>query len=170
MIIVFTGDGKGKTEAAFGLALRALGNGLKVSVVQFMKTEEWKSGEREALRTYSIPLDVYVMGAGFCWDKPKMYKSHKEAASHAWNKVKELFERGYDMVICDEINVAISLKLLDENEVLDFVSKLNKDKHICLTGRNAPLKVIEEADYVKAFVSIQHPFDMGIKAIRGIDF
>ncbi len=170
MIIVYTGSGKGKTEAAFGLALRAVGSGLRTSIVQFMKTSEWESGERNALRIFSIPIDIYVMGAGFSWSKPKGFSSHKESALKAWEKVKSIFRDGADLVICDEINVVLHLGMLDIADVCGFIKSMNKDKHICLTGRDAPEEIIDLADYVTEFIEVKHPFSEGVNAIRGIDY
>ena len=173
MIIVYTGDGKGKTEAAFGLALRAVGTGLKTAIVQFMKTEEWWSGERNAIRLYSIPIDIYIMGAGFSWDRPKGFKSHEESAKKAWEKVKSLIRKGMEIIICDEINVALKLGFLNINEVCSLIEssfKERKDRHICMTGRDAPKDILEISDYVTEFVEVKHPFSKGIKAIKGIDY
>jgi len=170
MILVYTGNGKGKTEAAFGLALRALGSGLKVAVVQFMKNESWWSGEREAVKKFGIPIDIYVMGAGFSWETPKDFPSHKKAAEEAWEKCKVLLNSETDLVICDEINVVMSLNMLSVNEVVNYLKNKKENKYICLTGRNAPKEIIEIADYVTDFIEVKHPFKKGIKALKGIDF
>ncbi len=170
MILVYTGNGKGKTEAAFGLALRAVGAGLKVAIVQFIKNEGWFSGEREAIKKFNIPIEIYVMGAGFSWEAPKGFPSHKKAAEEAWEKSKDLMNSDADLIICDEINVAMSLNMLQVDEVVEFIKNKREEKHICLTGRNAPQEIIKVADYVTDFVEIKHPFNKGIKAIKGIDY
>ena len=170
MLIIYTGKGKGKTEAAFGLALRALGRGLKVGVVQFIKSMENASGEVVAIKKYKLPIDVFVSGAGFLWQKPKNFKSHKEAAEAAWKKSIELLEKDYDLVVLDELNVALRENLLDLNTVLETISKFKEKKHICITGRGAPKELIEIGDYVTEFDEIKHPFKKGIQAQRGIDF
>ncbi len=169
MLIVYTGDGKGKTEAAFGLALRALGRGLKVGIVQFIKNKERISGEIIAVDKYRLPLDVYILGAGFTWEKPRNFKSHKEAAETAWKKAVELLEKDYDLIILDELNVVLKENLLNLDTVLETLIRFKDKKHICITGRGAPKKIIEMGDYVTEFVELKHPFKKGAKAQLGID-
>ncbi len=170
MLIVYTGDGKGKTEAAFGLALRALGRGLKVGIVQFIKNKKKISGERIAIEKYKLPLDIYVLGAGFIWQEPKEFSSHEEAAKIAWNKAVELLNGEYDLVILDELNVALKENLLDVSTVAETLANFKNKKHICVTGRGAPKEIIEIGDYVTEFKEIKHPLKKGINAQVGIDF
>ena len=170
LIIVHTGNGKGKTTAALGLAFRALGNGLKVCMLQFIKGT-WKYGELKAAEKFEN-FEIIPMGKGFVnlgAEKPD--PKDVEAAKEAFDKAKEvILSKNYDMVILDEINYAILYKLIDVNDVLEVLKKKPENLHVVLTGRNAHEKIIEIADLVTEMREIKHPYQKGIKAQRGIEF
>lgn len=170
LIIVHTGNGKGKTTAALGLAFRALGNGFKVCMLQFIKGT-WKYGELKAAEKFEN-FEIIPMGKGFVnlgAEKPD--PKDVEAAKEAFDKAKEvILSKNYDMVILDEINYAILYKLIDVNDVLDVLKRKPENLHVVLTGRNAHEKIIEIADLVTEMREIKHPYQKGIKAQRGIEF
>jgi cob(I)alamin adenosyltransferase len=168
LIIVNTGDGKGKTTAALGAALRAAGSGMKVSIIQFLKGS-WKYGELESIK--KIPdIEIHQMGTGFTWEKESLDEDRKLART-AWELCKETVLSGiYGMVIFDEINYVLHYGLLEENEVIDFLKNRPADVHIILTGRNATEGIKEIADLVTEMREIKHPFRKGIKAQKGIEF
>ena len=170
LIIVHTGNGKGKTTAALGLAFRALGNGFKVCMIQFIKGT-WKYGELEAAKKFEN-FKILPMGKGFInlgADKPD--PEDINAANEAFEKGKEAIISGkYDMVILDEINYAISYKLIDVDDVVNLLKNKPDKVHVVLTGRNAHEKIIEIADLVTEMREIKHPYKKGIKAQRGIEF
>jgi cob(I)alamin adenosyltransferase len=168
LLMVYTGHGKGKTTAAFGLAFRALGRGLRVGIVQFIKGK-WKTGE--SLFAGTIPnLDLFLMGRGFTWESDDLSQD-KKAAREAWAKAKELIDGGqYDIVILDELTYCIHYNFIEENEILQTLSERPTHVHIVVTGRNAPDKLKDLADLVTEMKSIKHPFEKGVPAQSGIDF
>jgi cob(I)alamin adenosyltransferase len=169
LVIVHTGKGKGKSTAAFGLALRAIGQGLKVGVVQFVKGR-WESGERDALAKFGHAITIAVMGEGFTWETQDRARDIK-AAQAAWAAAKEMIEAPTpDLVILDEINIALRYEYLPVDEVIATLAKKPPMKHVVLTGRNAPATLIEAADLVTEMTEIKHPFRAGVKAQRGIEF
>jgi len=162
MIHVYTGDGKGKTTAAFGLALRALGNGMKVFIVQFMKGSE--SGEVKAIRRFEN-ASVFISGTGRFLPpvKEEDFEKAREGLKAARDAIKT-----YDMVILDEINVAVHFGLVEVEELLDLIKKAECE--VILTGRYADRRLIEIADYVTIFQELKHPYRKGIGARRGVEF
>ncbi len=169
LIIVHTGDGKGKTTAALGLALRALGCGLRVFMVQFIKGD-WKYGELESAKRFEGAFEIHRAGEGFTWDVPDDEKQ-KELARKGWEKGKAAMASGkYRLVIFDEINYVMDYGYLPVPEVIETLRKKPKDLHVCLTGRNAPAELIEIADLVTEMKEIKHPFQKGIVAQRGVEF
>ena len=168
LIIVNTGDGKGKTTAALGAALRAAGAGMKVSIIQFLKGS-WKYGELESIK--KIPdIEIHQMGTGFTWEKESLDED-RALAQKAWEKCKQAVLSGdYGMVVFDEINYVLGYGLLDEAEVVSFLRQRPPEVHIILTGRNAPAGIQETADLVTEMREIKHPFQKGIKAQRGIEY
>jgi cob(I)alamin adenosyltransferase len=174
LVIVNTGNGKGKTTAAMGLAIRAAGNGMKVLIVQFIKGR-WKSGEREALK--HVPgIDVYVMGRGFTIDRLRDPRTtdqeHQAAAAEAFALARERLISGeYSMVVLDEILGSIKAGLVTLEQVLELCSVKPTDAHLVLTGRNAPEALIDAADLVTEMREVKHPYRLqGITAQRGIEF
>lgn len=173
LIYVITGNGKGKTTSACGLALRAAGHGKKTLIIQFVKSGSWKSGEIKYIEKHIPEIDVFAMGQGFVGiiDDNKSKKIHQKSALDALDfALKKLKEEKYNILILDEINVAISLKLIDKNKIIEFLKTKPKNLHVVLTGRNASPELIKMADLVSEIKKIKHPYDHGILAQKGIDF
>ena len=171
LIIVFTGNGKGKTTAALGMALRTLGHMEKVVIIQFIKGS-WETGEEKAFKNFPN-IKWYSLGEGFTWETQDRIKDEK-LVKEAWKLAKEYIENNeFKLVILDEINIAIKLGYINSDEIIDFIKGLeNKsDNHIVLTGRGAPDSIIKFADLVTEMNLIKHPFkDQGIKAQKCIEF
>ncbi len=169
LIEVYTGEGKGKTSAAFGLALRAVGRGLRVCMVQFIKGG-FDYGELYVID--GLPnFTLKAFGRGkFITESPPSVED-VDIAEDAFNAAKQAVLGGeYDVVILDEINVAVKLDLVDEKDVLDLIKKKPKQVELVLTGRYATKKIIETADLVTEFKKVKHPFDAGYPARKGIEF
>jgi cob(I)alamin adenosyltransferase len=165
---VYTGEGKGKTTAAFGLALRAWGRGLRVCVVQFMKCGE-TYGEVVAVRKLK-GLDLFQYGTGKWVDKGKLAPEDARLAKKALAKARSALTSGeYDLVILDEVNIATDFGLLSSEEVLD-VLRSRKKVEVVLTGRYAPKEFIKEADLVTEMKALKHPYDSGIDARPGVEY
>lgn len=168
LVIVLTGDGKGKTSAALGMALRACGRRMYVSMIQFIKSR-MDTGESMAAERLKPELEFLTLGKGFVTAAALEY--HKMAASSAMSIASQRVRSGFwDMVILDEINNAVDLELIDVSEVLDLISIKPPKLHLVLTGRDAHPEVIAAADLVTEMRSIKHPYDKGIPAQEGIDF
>ena len=176
LVIVYTGDGKGKTSAALGNVFRALGHGWKVLVIQFFKGD-WPVvfGELESAKAHKN-LEILQLGKGFVkimGDK-KPFEEHVIAAEQAITFAKEkIFSGNYDLVVLDEINYAIDyleLQLVKLPDVLEIIDKKPSNVHLILTGRNAKPEVVERADLVTEMKEIKHPYKKGIPAQKGIDF
>jgi cob(I)alamin adenosyltransferase len=169
LVQVYTGNGKGKTSAAFGLALRATGRGLRVYVIQFIKGG-FDYGELHVLDNLpNITLKAFGRGK-FITAKPPE-KEDIKLAQEALKLAKEITEAGeHDIIILDEINVAIDLKLIDLQEAIEMIKKKPDNVEIILTGRNAPEEIINLADLVTEFKDIKHPFHKGFKARKGIEY
>ena len=169
LIIVNTGNGKGKTTAALGTAFRALGSGFKVYMVQFIKGP-WKAGEHRMAEKLSPDLTIKRMGEGFTW-KTKDRERDTEVAHEAWSFCNDLIKQdGHDLLIFDEINVALSLGYLEVAEVVTAIQNKPEKMHIILTGRDAPQELIDVADLVTDMREVKHPFNAGIYAQKGIEF
>ncbi|TMF02065.1 MAG: cob(I)yrinic acid a,c-diamide adenosyltransferase [Chloroflexi bacterium] len=173
LTIVYTGDGKGKTTAAIGLVVRAVGNQMRVFFLQFIKGS-WQSGERTVLRGLS-GVDLEVTGRGFTIEELRDSRipmdDHAAAAAHGWRVAQTIVSQGaYDLVVLDEILAAVTAGLVSVDELLEMVRSKPAELHLVLTGRNAPAALIELADLVSEVQPIKHPFDKGIKAQRGIEF
>jgi cob(I)alamin adenosyltransferase len=170
LIIVYTGDGKGKTTAAFGMAFRAAGQGMSVVVAQFMKGK-WKSGEVKAAEALKKFIKIYSVGEGFTWETKNREKD-KDKIQKTWDFSREAIESGKcDVIILDEINYAIDYGYLDLKDVMQALEQKPKMLHIVLTGRNAKPELIEIADLVTEMKTIKHPFtEQGMLAQTGIDF
>ena len=169
LVIVYTGEGKGKTTAALGLALRAVGQGMRVLMIQFIKGT-WKYGELEGAKRLAPDFEIRQMGRGFTWetrDPEGDARAAREVLSHA----REAILSGqYNVVILDEINYAIDLGQLELEPVLELIRQKPPALHLVLTGRNAKPEIIEIADLVTEMKEIKHPFQKGILAAKGIDF
>ncbi|UCF63019.1 MAG: cob(I)yrinic acid a,c-diamide adenosyltransferase [bacterium] len=171
LVIVYTGNGKGKTTAALGMVVRAIGYNWKVLMVQFIKGD-WMYGELEGYKKLAPNFVLKRMGKGFVrimGDK-KPIEDHITAARTALKYVRDNMDQDYDIVILDEVNVAIKEKLLTVKEVLDVIRNRPSYLNIILTGRNAPKKFIEIADLVTEMTEIKHPFQKGILAQPGVDY
>ncbi len=174
LLIVHTGKGKGKSTAAFGLAARAIGNDMKVGVVQYVKGK-WETGERKVLEAFPEQIEIHTMGEGFTWETQDRERDIR-AAEKAWEKSKEMIEasRGdspaYDMVILDELNIVLRYDSLPLDEVIEFLKNKPEKLHVVVTGRNAKEELIEIADLVTEMTQIKHPFRSGVKAQVGIEF
>ncbi len=170
-MIVYTGEGKGKTTAALGLTLRSLGYGKKVLIIQFGKAVF--SGEVKALKKFGSQVKLIQGGKGFVGilGDQKPLEEHKKAAEIAFSKLnKEIISDKWDLVIADEIIGAVYAKLLNERSVLDLISHKPIFVDLVLTGWGASQKMISGADLVSEIKSIKHPFEHGLKAKKGIDF
>ncbi|HUA50977.1 MAG TPA: cob(I)yrinic acid a,c-diamide adenosyltransferase [Candidatus Sulfotelmatobacter sp.] len=169
LLIVHTGLGKGKSTAAFGLALRTLGHGLPVGIVQFVKGA-WQSGERAVLERFPDLVTVKAMGEGFTWDTQDRQRDLK-AARQAWETSKAMLaDPRYHLVILDELNIVLRYDYLPLDEVLDTLKAKRSDLHVVVTGRNAKPELIELADLVTDMTLVKHPFRSGVKAQKGIEF
>jgi cob(I)alamin adenosyltransferase len=169
LLIVNTGPGKGKSTAAFGLVLRALGHGHHVGVVQFIKGA-WNTGEKRALERFSDLLSWHSMGEGFTWETQDRERDIA-AAKRAWDQVLEFMNNPkIKLVLLDELNIALRYDYLPLLEVVDVLSKRRPDLHIIVTGRNAKPEMIEAADLVTEMGMVKHHFSAGVKAQEGIEF
>ena len=169
LTIVHTGKGKGKSTAAFGMVFRALGNGMRVGVVQFVKGK-WGTGERVILEKLGGQVEMATMGEGFTWETQDR-KRDIEAANQAWEKAKAMIlDEELDMVLCDELNIVLRYDYLDVNDVIETLKKKPEMKHVIITGRNAKEELIEFADLVTEMEMVKHPFRSGVKAQVGIEF
>ena len=169
LLIVHTGKGKGKSTAAFGLAARAVGNGLKVGVVQFVKGV-WHTGEREVFARIPELIEIRAMGEGFTWETQDRARDIA-AAETAWEMSEAMMaDPSNAMVILDELNIVLRYDYLDLDRVLSVLTARRKDLHVVVTGRNARPELIEAADLVTEMTLVKHPFRAGVKAQIGIEF
>ena len=169
LLIVHTGTGKGKSTAAFGLALRMLGRGKRVGVVQFIKGA-WHSAERDALEKFGDQVSWHTMGEGFTWDTQDL-KRDIAAAERAWAKTKELMaDDSFALIILDELNIALRYDYLNLQSVVAELSARRNDLHIVVTGRNAKPELVAAADLVTDMSLVKHHFAAGVKAQPGIEF
>lgn len=173
MLYIFTGDGKGKTTAALGSALRAVGEGKRVLMVQFIKGP-WKSGEDESQKLLAPQFKLVKMGKGFVGilGDALPREEHEQAADTALAyAAKEMESGAWDIIILDEINNALQLKLIAQEKVTAFVKEYpGKVEHLILTGRDAPQELMDMADLVTEMQDIKHPYERGIKAKRGLEY
>lgn len=172
LVIVYTGNGKGKTTAALGMCVRAVGYGWGVCVVQFVKGS-WKYGELEGIKKLHPNVELNVVGEGFVGiiDDNKDIAVHREAASKGIELALEKIKSGkYNLIILDELNVAYTLELVTKSEIESLLDALGEKQHMVITGRGAPDWLIELADLVTEMTEIKHPFQRGILAQKGIDW
>ncbi|WP_309646162.1 cob(I)yrinic acid a,c-diamide adenosyltransferase [Phenylobacterium sp.] len=169
LLLVHTGDGKGKSTAAFGMVARALGWGQKVGIVQYIKGK-WITGERQFFKRFPEDVRYEVMGQGFTWDTQDRAQDIA-AAEAAWTMSLEMLaDPALDLVLFDELNIALRYDYLDIDQVVTDLQARPRDKHVVITGRNAKPQLLAIADLVTEMTLVKHPFDQGIKAQRGIDF
>ncbi|AZI37768.1 cob(I)yrinic acid a,c-diamide adenosyltransferase [Caenibius tardaugens NBRC 16725] len=169
LLIVHTGKGKGKTSAALGMVIRAIGHGMKVGVVQFVKGA-MQTGEKTVFDAFPDHVEFKPMGEGFTWDTQDRARDIA-AARRAWEEVKRMIaDPAYHMVMADEMNIALRYEYLPLDEVLEVLAAKPEMKHVIVTGRNAPDALIEAADLVTEMTMVKHPFRAGVKAQPGIEF
>jgi len=171
LLIVHTGNGKGKTTCALGLMMRAAGRGLKCCMIQFMKSRNDRYGEHVAAE--QLGIEVHTMGDGFTWDT-KNPEQDIETSRKTWNLCLEKMKSGdYDLLVFDELVYVLSYKMLPVTEILEEIRTVRAAQpalHIVVTGRDAPAELIEAADLVTEMREIKHPFTAGIRAQQGIEF
>ena len=171
LLIVFTGNGKGKTTASLGMALRTIGHGYKVAIIQFIKGG-WTTGEEKALKNLSSNISWHSLGEGFTWETQDRIRDEK-LVQEAWQLSKKYINNeSYKLIILDEINIAIKLGYLSSEEIITFLKSLNnRNNHIVLTGRGASDSIIKYADLVTEMKLIRHPFkEQGIKAQKCVEY
>lgn len=169
LVLVNTGDGKGKSTAAFGTIIRALGWGHSVAVVQFIKGN-WKVGEREFFKRFPDLVTWHTMGEGFTWDTQDRERDIAAAAA-AWETAQKLLRSGdYDLVVLDELNIVLRYDYLDVEDILEGLGQRDNRTSVIITGRDAKQPLMDYADLVSNIDVVKHPFDNGIKAKQGLDF
>jgi cob(I)alamin adenosyltransferase len=169
LILVHTGNGKGKSSSAFGVIIRALGWGHKVGVVQFIKGK-WITGERQFFAKFDDQVTWHTMGEGFTWDTQDKDRDIA-AAEAAFARACEMMQSGdFDLIVLDEINIALRYDYLDVQAVIDGLKARSTRTSVILTGRDARPELMEYADLVSEMTEVKHPFKAGIKAQRGLDF
>lgn len=172
LVIVYTGNGKGKTTAALGMALRAAGHGKKILIVQFIKNFQ-NYGELKFVKKYHCGIEIKTMGKGYVQIKGDKFpfEEHVKAAQQALQFAKDkILSKEYDIIVLDEINIALDKKLLTLEEVVKLIQQKLPDLHLVLTGRNAPKKLIQLANLVSEVKEIKHPYKKGILAQKGIEY
>lgn len=172
LVIVYTGKGKGKTTAALGIVLRAVGHGYKVGMIQFIKGE-WYYGELTSSKRLEPEFEMIAAGRGFVGiiDDDHPIEAHQRAAREAIAVAKEKIASGiYDIMVLDEVNYAAKLNLISEQDILDIIAARPEKTSLVLTGNYVPESVIAAADLVTEMREIKHPYQKGIKARKGIDF
>jgi cob(I)alamin adenosyltransferase len=169
LIMIHTGNGKGKTTAALGLAMRALGHGFPVCIIQFIKGS-WKYGELQSAEKFKEYLDLYVVGEGFTWKSNDINKDI-DAAQAGWEQAKSLIKEGrHHLVVLDEFTYAINYGMIDKAEAIEVFKQKPANMHLLITGRDAPGELIYIADLVTEMKEIKHPYTQGIKAQKGIEY
>ncbi|MEW5795697.1 MAG: cob(I)yrinic acid a,c-diamide adenosyltransferase [Candidatus Zixiibacteriota bacterium] len=172
LLIVYTGNGKGKTTAALGMCVRAVGYGWRACVIQFVKGS-WKYGELEGIKRLAPEVELRVVGEGFVGiiDDDKDIEVHRQAAREGLEQVKEILVSGrFPLVILDELNVAMDLGLVSADAVRDLLACRSDKQHLVITGRGAPDWLLEIADLVTEMREVKHPFQKGVLAQKGIDW
>jgi cob(I)alamin adenosyltransferase len=169
LIIVHTGKGKGKSTAAFGMVFRAIGHGMKVGVVQFVKGA-WSTGERTVLEKFPDLVTLKVAGEGFTWETQNLERDIAHARDGFAEAKRMIADPSINMVLLDELNIVLRYDYLPLQEVLDVLKSKPADKHIIITGRNAKDELIEISDLVTEMELVKHPFRGGVKAQAGIEF
>jgi len=172
LLIVYTGNGKGKTTAALGMCVRAVGWGWRVCILQFIKGS-WKYGELEGIKRLAPEVELRVVGQGFVGigDDDKPLEEHRQAARKGLAEAEQILtSQTFQLVILDELNIAMQLGLLKREEVEKTLGIRGEQQHLVITGRDAPDWLIEQADLVTEMKEIKHPFQKGVKAQKGVDW
>lgn len=169
LVIVYTGNGKGKTTAALGQAVRAAGHGMKVCIIQFIKGS-WRYGELEAFKRFDDLIDFHVMGKGFTW-KSENLEEDKKIARKGWQMAQAAIASGqYQVIILDELTYLAKYNMIDTQALVDVLSGRPDSLHVVVTGRDAPQELLDIADLVTEMKAVRHPYTSGIKAQKGIEF
>jgi cob(I)alamin adenosyltransferase len=169
LLMVNTGNGKGKTTAALGLIFRALGHGFKVCLIQFIKGS-WQGGEIESAKRFRDLLEVHVMGKGFTWNGLGK-EEHIQAGRKAWEFARGIIESGkYQLVILDELTYLMKYGMVPEEEIVNCLNNRPDGLHVLVTGRDAPDSLVDAADLVTEVKEVKHPYQQGIPAQEGIEF
>lgn len=167
VVIVLTGNGKGKSSSAFGMVARALGHNMRIAIIQFIKGKD-STGEEAFFRQFD-KVDYHVMGEGFTWETQDRERDIKTAMT-AWEKAEEyLSSEQFDMVILDELNIALKMKYIPVQRVVDALGKRPKMQHVVITGRAAPDAIIDTADTVSEIREIKHAYKQGVMAQKGVE-
>ena len=169
LVIVHTGKGKGKTTAAMGMALRCVGHGFKVGIVQFVKGA-WNTGERRALESFGDLVEFKAMGEGFTWETQDRARDIAAAKSALAEAARMIRDPSFRMVILDELNIVLRYDYLPLDDVLAILDEKPDATHVVITGRNARPELIERADLVTEMTLVKHPFAAGVKAQAGVEF
>jgi cob(I)alamin adenosyltransferase len=172
LVVVITGNGKGKTTSALGMALRACGHGLRVCIIQFMKGDLY-AGEWDGVKRMGCEIELHVTGRGFCGilGNPYTRAEHRSDAQEALILAREKIVSGsFDLIILDEINNAVHLKLVDPEQVIELLDLRPPAMHLVLTGRDARPEVVERADTVSEVREIKHAYRLGVEPQPGIDY
>ena len=170
LVSVFTGDGKGKTSAAIGIATRASGHGFKVFIAFFMKGDNYIHGEKTALASFPN-VTMKSFGREGWVDKNNIQPEDKEQAKKGFTAARDAMRSGkYDVIVLDEINIAVNFGLIEANDVIKLIDEKPENIELILTGRNADAKIIQAADMVTEMLMIKHPYNNGVQARRGIDY
>jgi cob(I)alamin adenosyltransferase len=168
LVLVNTGDGKGKSTAAFGTAIRAVARGWRVGIIQFLKSSDWSVGEERVGR--QLGMDWWALGDGFTWDSDNLEETASIAAE-AWGSARERIASGeYELLVLDEITYPINWGWIDLDEVISVIVRRPEHVNLILTGRDAPQALIEIADTVTEMRKVKHAYDHGVMARRGIDY
>jgi len=168
LVIVNTGDGKGKSSAAFGMMIRAVARGWRVAVVQFIKSGDWKVGEEQIGR--QLGVDWYAYGDGFTWDSDDLESDRRHAAD-GWARSVELMNDGdHQLVIFDELTYLMSFGWLDVHTIVDAIRDRPRHVNVIVTGRDAPPELVDLADTVTEMRQVKHAYERGIRAMRGLDY
>ncbi|MBM9535831.1 cob(I)yrinic acid a,c-diamide adenosyltransferase [Desulfobulbus alkaliphilus] len=169
LLIVYTGNGKGKTTAALGMAMRAAGHGLRVCFIQFIKGS-WRYGELDAVKRFDGLIDLHVMGKGFTW-KTDDREEDIRLAHEAWAFACTVIDSGaYHTVVLDEFTYLLHYKMVEIAPCLHVLTNRNPNQHVVITGRYAPQELIDAADLVTEMLAVKHPLKSGVKAQKGIEF
>jgi cob(I)alamin adenosyltransferase len=169
LLLVNTGDGKGKTTAALGMAMRCAGHGLKVCFIQFIKGS-WKYGELDAVKCFADTIDFHVMGRGFTWKSDDLEKD-RAIARKGWQIAEQaILSDRYHLVVLDEFTYLLNYEMIDLPSAMAVIRQRPPNRHVMITGRNAPEPLVAAADLVTEMKVVKHPFAAGIKAQKGIEF
>jgi cob(I)alamin adenosyltransferase len=168
IVVVNTGDGKGKSTAAMGIVMRGIARGWRVAVVQFIKSGSWKTGEEKIGR--QLGVDWWAIGEGFTWDSPDLTED-QAVARDAWAHSRAIVEAGeHELVVFDEITYPINWEWIDAAEVVGVIANRPPHVNVVCTGRDAPSALVDIADTVTEMRSVKHAYDRGIRAKKGIDY